>query len=48
MANQMVEDIYLPVLLLHGKLFEIYARQVRTIGGATLHHVTMAHQKCLN
>ena len=39
---------YLPVLFLHGQLFEVYARQVRTISGATLHHVTMAHQKYLN
>ena len=39
---------YLPVLLLHGQPFEIYARQVRTISGATLHHVAMAHQKYLN
>ena len=39
---------YLPVLLLHGQLFEIYARQVRIISGATLHHVAMAHQKYLN
>ena len=40
--------LYLPVLFLHGQLFEVYARQVRTISGATLHHVAMAHQKYLN
>ena len=39
---------YLPVLLLHGKPFEVHAAQVRTISGATLHHVVMAHQKYLN
>ena len=39
---------YLPVLLLQGQLFEVYARQVRTISGATLHHVAMAQQKYLN
>ena len=39
---------YFPVLSLHGQLYEVYARQVWTIGGATLHHVAMAHQKYLN
>ena len=39
---------YLPMLSLHGQLFEVYARQVRTISGATLHHVAMAHQNYLN
>ena len=39
---------YLPVLSLHGQLFEVYAWQVRAISGATQHHVAMAHQKYLN
>ena len=38
----------LPVLFLHRQLFEVYAKQVRTISGATLHHVAMAHQKYLS
>ena len=40
--------LYLPTLSLHGQLFEVHTRQVRTIGGATLHHVAMAHQKYSN
>ena len=39
---------YLPILSLHGQLYAVYTRQVRTIGGATLHHMAMAHQKYLN
>ena len=39
---------YLSVLVVHGQLFEMYARQVRTIIKATLHHVGMAHHKYLN
>ena len=39
---------YLPVLSLHGQLFEVYTRQVRTISGPALHHVAMAHPKYLN
>ena len=39
---------YLPILSLHGQSYEVYTKQVQTIGGATLHHVVMAHQKYLN
>ena len=39
---------YLHTPSLHGQLFEVYTRQVRTTSGATLHHVAMAHQKYLN
>ena len=30
---------YLPTLSLHGQLYEVYTRQVRTIGGATPHRL---------
>ena len=36
---------YLPTFSLHGQVFEVYTGQVQTIGGATLHHEAMAHQK---
>ena len=39
---------YLCTFSLHGQLYEVCSRQVRTIGGATLHHVVIAHQKDLN
>ena len=39
---------YLPTLSLHGQLYEVYTRQVHTIGGTTLHHMAMAHQRYLN
>ena len=36
---------YLPTLKLATTLLGVYQRQTRTIGGATLHHASMSHQK---
>ena len=36
---------YLPTLTLITTLLGVYQRQTRTIGGATLHHASMSHQK---
>ena len=38
---------YLPTLTLTTTFLGVYQRQARTIGGATLHHASMSHQKCM-
>ena len=36
---------YAPKFSLFSSLLGVYQRQVRTIGGATLHHMSMSHQR---
>ena len=36
---------YAPKLSLFSSLLGVYRRQVRTIGGVTLHHMSMSHQR---
>ena len=36
---------YLPTLTLITTLVAVYQRQTRTMGGATMHHASMSHQK---
>ena len=38
---------YLPTASLHGPLYEVYTRQVLTIGGATMHRMAIAPPKIL-